>query len=457
MDLDGFRSILADYAQEMSAHHTNNMLFMFKQLIKFSNGNDITTDCILNWRASLTRENEWYLGSMKGFLIAWHQRGYFGVSSDSVKLLKTFRIKGNKKGKAVANHCPYNGPLTNNELLSLASELNELWKENKISFDCYAYINIIMMTARRPLQIKQLKLCDLIKDGNNYYISIPRIKQRNLGFRGSFKKLAVIEDLYLIIKNLGEAQARKIEKKLGCTLSSEQKRLVPIFLDNKALSEIIKENITSYLAYDALHVSIDYMQKLMGEFSKAHQAISERTGEIINMNARRFRHTRGTNLGRKGVGAAIVAELLDHSDTQNVKVYTENTADTVQHIDRVMGAEMGKLAKAFTGKIISSLSESERGYDPESLITNNGSDTVGACGINDFCMLGYEQCYLCSKFRPLIGGSHQQILDKLYKEKEERLKTSKCIDYANSKDRIILAVEYVVQACNQMKKSREIH
>lgn len=59
------RDILSDYAQEMSAHHTRNMLFMFRRLIKFSNGNAITTDSILNWRASLTRENEWYLGSLK--------------------------------------------------------------------------------------------------------------------------------------------------------------------------------------------------------------------------------------------------------------------------------------------------------------------------------------------------------------------------------------------------------
>lgn len=48
----------------------------------------------------------------------------------------------------------------------------------------------------------------------------------------------------------------------------------------------------------------------------------------------------------------------------------------MQYIDRVMGAEMGKLAQAFTGRIISNLNESERGYDPTSLITNNGIDTI---------------------------------------------------------------------------------
>ena len=48
----------------------------------------------------------------------------------------------------------------------------------------------------------------------------------------------------------------------------------------------------------------------------------------------------------------------------------------MQYIDRVMGAEMGKLAQAFTGRIISNLNESERGYDPTSLITSNGIDTI---------------------------------------------------------------------------------
>jgi site-specific recombinase, phage integrase family len=57
----------------------------------------------------------------------------------------------------------------------------------------------------------------------------------------------------------------------------------------------------------------------------------------------------------------------------------------------------------------------------------------------------------------LVDGPHQQILNKLYKEKEERLRRTKSIDYASSKDRIILAVEYVVQACNEMKKNMEAH
>ena len=293
--LDGFKNILADYAQEMSAHHTRNMLFMFRNLIKFSNGDSITTNCILNWRASLNKENEWYLGALKGFLLTWYERGYTGVSLEVIKLLETFNIRGNKKGKSVANHCPYTGPLTSNEMLTLINELNELWKQNKISFECYTYINILMMTVRRPSQLKQLKICDLIKENNNYYINIPRVKQRNSSFRKSFKKIAIIEDLYLIIKNLGEKQIKKIEKYIDYTLSSEQKELTPIFIDNKNLLEINKDNVELYLANDLLHSTMSNMNVLMKEFNIVQHAVSERTGEIMHINARRFRHTRGTN------------------------------------------------------------------------------------------------------------------------------------------------------------------
>ncbi|QQA60923.1 site-specific integrase [Aeromonas caviae] len=71
--------------------------------------------------------------------------------------------------------------------------------------------------------------------------------------------------------------------------------------------------------------------------------------------ARRFRHTRGTNLGRKGLGPLIIAEALDHNDTQNVMVYTENTADTATYIDKAIGKQLAPFANAFLGRIIEQL------------------------------------------------------------------------------------------------------
>ncbi|WP_439258038.1 site-specific integrase [Lonepinella sp. BR2271] len=462
--LHGFKKTLAIYAEKYSSSHVTHMYQQFQRLVINNNSRNIDTSSILNWKSSLGKEYEWYLGALKGFLLSWYEYGYYGIDKSVVLLLESFKLSGNTKGKAVLMRCPYTGAFTNNEILALMSELNRLWKENLITFETYVYINLLQSTARRPIQFRHLKFKDLRKEMSNntwnYYLDIPSAKKRNGSFRYSFKTLSITEDLYLILLNFIEYQYEKLLKLVEKSVISAHKMKLPIFIDWHCLKENIENKCfdISLLDKDIFHHSSNSLEyNILKPFCIQQEAISERTGDIIHVNARRFRHTRGTNLGRKGVGAVIIAELLDHSDTQNVKVYTENTADTVQYIDRVMGADMGKLAQAFTGKIISNLSESERGYDPKSFITNDGKSTIGACGTNDFCIKGHEACYLCSKFRPLLDGPHQEILNKLYKEKEERIKTSKNIDYANSKDRIILAVEYVVQACEEIKNTHGVH
>ena len=412
--LDGFRKTLAIYAEKYSSYHVSHMYQQFQRLVISTNLEIINVPIILDWKNKLGKEHEWYLGALKGFLLSWHEYGYYGVDKSVVSLLESFTLSENEKGKSVLMRCPYTGAFTENEVLALMAELARLWREDLISFETYAYIHLLQSTARRPIQIRHLKFEDLRKE----------ISQGTWNSISGFKMK------------------------------------LPMFIDWNCLKRNIKNRNfdLSLLDKDIFHYSASSLeQNALRKFCIHQKAISERTGEIIHVTARRFRHTRGTNLGRKGVGATIIAELLDHTDTQNVKVYTENTADTVQYIDRVMGAEMGKLAQAFTGRIISNLNESERGHDPTSLITNNGIDTIGACGTNDFCITSYETCYLCPKFRPLVDGPHQQILNKLYEEKEERLKQTKSIDYASSKDRIILAVEYVVQACNDMKRTIGSH
>jgi hypothetical protein len=46
-------------------------------------------------------------------------------------------------------------------------------------------------------------------------------------------------------------------------------------------------------------------------------------------------------------------------------------------------------------------------------------------------------------------------LNNLYVEKDTRLKATKSEQYASTKDTLILAVEWVVQACADMKKEHE--
>ncbi len=105
-----------------------------------------------------------------------------------------------------------------------------------------------------------------------------------------------------------------------------RKRNHLMFIDWNCLKKNIKNRnfYLSLLNKDIFHYSASSLElHALRKFCIHQKAISERTGEIIHVTARRFHHTRGTNLGRKGVGATIIAELLDHTDTQNVKVYTK--------------------------------------------------------------------------------------------------------------------------------------
>lgn len=462
--LEGFRKTLAHYAEELSSKHTSNMYHRFQRMIRDTKSTVVDDTTILNWRAMLDSDHEYYLGALRGFLISWHDYGYYGVSADVVRLLEGLTLSGNHKGVAVANRCPYSGAFTPNEVLALNQELIRLFKENEISFACYSYISALQATARRPIQLRQLKACDVIRNydpetkATNFYLNIPRAKQRGGGFRAAFKKLPITEDLYLTFNNLVKSETLKLEGLFNTKLSPQQLKLVPVFIDWGISGDFKRQGAglsLDLLNVDVLHMSeVQFRDQFMYRFRIKQRSISERTGDYIHITARRFRHTRGTNLGRKGLGAFIIAEALDHSNTQNVKVYTENTAETVTYIDKAIGKQLAPLADAFMGKIIMTIADGERGDDPTARIPDEDNEVVGACGTNDFCVKGYEACYLCHKFQPLVDGPHEKFLDMLYAEKEKRLKETKCEEYASTKDRLIFAVEWVVKECAEMNAEK---
>ncbi|MCV4600508.1 recombinase, partial [Escherichia coli] len=79
---------------------------------------------------------------------------------------------------------------------------------------------------------------------------------------------------------------------------------------------------------------------------------SERTGELLHINARRFRYTTGTRAAREGFGELVIAELLDHADTQNAGVYIKNIPEHVKKLDEAVGFQLAPYAQAFVGALV---------------------------------------------------------------------------------------------------------
>jgi len=105
--IQGLKKTLSRYAQELSASHTLNMCSRFQKFIRDTKCEKIDENSILNWRSQLDDTSEWNLGALRGFLISWHDFGYYGVSKKVVNLLNRMTLKCNLRGLAVSNRCPY--------------------------------------------------------------------------------------------------------------------------------------------------------------------------------------------------------------------------------------------------------------------------------------------------------------------------------------------------------------
>lgn len=455
----GFRATLLRYAEEASARHTRNMETRFKRYLRDTGASQVTAADLINWRASLAADEQYQLGGLKGFLLAWHDYGFEGIANEVVDLLQGWRIQGNEKGAAVASGCPESGPYTDLEMAALLDWANFAVARKDIAFEDYAYLLTLAMTARRPVQIAALRGRDLDLEAGEgapmFRLNIPRAKQRGMAFRGAYRSLAILEDLYLVLRQQHRqsvaAVSEIIEEAVDPALVGE----VPIFLNRKKLEGVGNvDELIDYLmggAPDQLHSKTDSLDSALRRCAKASTAHSERTGEIIRLSAMRFRHTRGTKLRREGFGAFIIAELLDHSDIQNVRVYTENTAQEAVVINELVGGQLAPFAQACLGKLVRFEREAIRGDDPLSRVPNGHQHAVGTCGNYGFCASGYRACYTCYHFQPWVDGPHEEVVTDLYAEKE-RTREAGCADViVNANDLLILAVEHCISMCKDAR------
>ncbi len=455
----GFRQTLRRYAEEMSAMHTYNMAERMKRFMRDTGALRVTPTDLMNWRNLLGKDEQWQLGGLRGFLLAWHDYGFDGVSKDVVDLLQGWRIQGNEKGAAVASGCPETGPFTDLEISALLDWANMAVAKRTLTFEDYAYLLTLTMTARRPVQIAALRGKDLIQQTSRgvqqFRLNFPRAKQRGVGFRESFRSLAVIEDLFLVLRQQHRHSVIAAEKAIGANLSANFAAEVPIFINHHVLKDIteaahIKESLYGSM-HDRLHATTATLRSSLQRCARASRARSERTGEFIRLSAARFRYTRGTKLRREGFGSFIIAELLDHSDIQNVRVYTNNTAQEAVVINELIGAQLAPFAQACLGRLVNSERDAIRGDDPRSRVPNDRQHAVGTCGNYGFCASGYRACYTCYHFQPWHDGPHEEVLVDLYGEKE-RVRAAGCADVVvNANDQLILAVEHCILLCRQTK------
>jgi hypothetical protein len=312
---------------------------------------------------------------------------------------------------------------------------------------------VISNTGRRPIQISHLRLKDVLEGSNNkgepfYLINTPRGKQRATKFRGQFKQFAITKELWVILTKQSAEVYDSVKKIVGFKLQEMDRLELPLFPDLSEFSKIQSaHSLREALKSDLLHITSDTVLETCKRIAKVAGIHSERTGKILHIPPVRFRYTTGTRAAREGFGEMVIAELLDHSDTQNAGVYIKNIPEHVAKLDQAVGHYLAPYAQAFAGILVDSESGAKRGNDLNSRVKVDG-EGIGTCGSYGFCGANVPiPCYTCIHFQPWIDGPHEIVYNELIAERVRLFDLTADIQIAAINDRSILAVADVIQRC----------
>ncbi len=452
---DGFKRALVWQIRNMSPSHAINMHVKMKHFFKFLMDQfsglppEISAEHLISYAADPAVLKKGYLSSLSGFLKKWHELGYPGVSKGAVDYLKSVRLRGNEKGVAVRTMDPVWGPLTVMETEALLDALADAFRDQKVSTQDYLLVWLVIAIGMRPIQYATLKVCDLkvlqTQGGDEtFMLSIPRAKQQGVVDMRSVKKdRAILPE----VGKLMRLHIQEVKSRLAGLLSNlEQAPMFPARSSQRTAPGYEFHNDSNSLA------------RVVKQVLDSLSVRSHRTGEQIHIAATRFRRTIGTRAAEEGHGPLVIAEILDHTDTQSVGVYTEATPAIIERIDRAIAMQMAPLAQAFAGKLIKSEAEATRGTDPSSRIIDlridRSGQAMGSCGQYSYCSFSAPiACYRCSCFEPWLDGPHEAVLTYLLDRREKLLATTD-ERMASVNDLTILAVAEVVRRCDEAKVSK---
>lgn len=444
------KTVLVWYAENRSAGHLTNLFGRMEHFLRFVRStagaqiSAISIAEILSYRSSLNSSRQWYLGSLAGLLKKWHALGLSGVDRDVVLSLSELRLKGNKKGAAVLTMDVKYGPYTDVELSGIQAALHEAHATGKVTFPNYLIANLFILLGQRSAQYAALKVCD-VSVGRNangeaiYLLKMPRAKQRNVALRARFTDRILASQIGSMLLDHAARTEAKFSERLR---DPSHAPLFPATIVRRTSPGFEYHHSSASLA-DVLRATLN-----------ALDVKSERTGRRIHVTPQRFRRTLATRAAEEGYGELIIAELLDHADTQNVGVYIEATPAIVDRIDRAVAMHMAPLAQAFAGVLIKDESEATRCHDPTSRIVDLRIDPtmrpMGSCGQHSFCnLLAPIACYTCRNFQPWLDGPHEAVLAHLLKQREQLLSVTS-VRIASADDRTILAVAEVIRRCEMV-------
>ena len=436
------KSVLSWYAENRSPDHLRNMFRRLHHFLRASTRevSSVSDVDLLNYRAGLTKSTGWYLGNFAGFLRKWYRLGYPGVGDDVDLLLKQLRLKGNDKGVAVLTWDVHEGPFTHIETEAIHTALNKAYACGTLSTANYVLAWLYILLGQRNKQHAALKVCDVLvkRDAEGtptYSILMPSAKKGADYSRADLVERPLVEQFGEVLAAYAESVRTRFEAILP---DPSQAPLFPV-------SRLAR----SSPGFEFHRSSTDIGQIATHTFESLG-VVSERTGKAMSISAVRFRRTIGTRAAEEGLGPLVIARLLDHTDTQNVGVYSASSPAIIERIDRAIAMDMAPLAQAFEGTLVEGLGEDKSRRINDLRLDRSGAP-MGDCGKHGYCRFNAPiACYTCLSFEAWLNGPHEAVLQHLLDQRDKQLKTlGRRI--ASINDRTIFAVAAVITACQEAK------
>lgn len=429
---------------------------------------------------------------IRKFLEYWSDRYPDAVSNDALNFLAQAAPFKNKSNN-VESDDPEKSWLSDDEYADVMKAIWNFYDETNAHQPTLIRL-LSMQYARRPVQLRSLKFCNL-KSGTEKMLSqipdpeihFPSAKEQDadVDFRGGkFEIHPVADHLW----NMLTIQKKHIKvlffETMGIELSESQLEQVPVFttaLRIKNACDSLKNKLGLNPALNTsdslFHLPSGLIGKVLsyegnGGSTDARKRnypvhpplpISVRTGQPIVVNATRLRHTRVRQLARQGVKKSVISYWLGHNDDNALKSYYHDPAEEARQLDQAMSKGLTPIAMAFHGRIICTDAESTHPTDPSKrveLAKGYQLHYVGRCGKYSFCSTTSIPipCYMCKNFEPLIDAPHQEVLEALlYRQQQEQelIRPGSMRNLLNPIDLSmdIIAVRRCIQLCDAKRKS----
>lgn len=386
-------------------------------------------------RAALRKGGgEYRLHRVRAWFTWMADMGFPGSDESVVHEVAKWRIPGNQKGVAVLTRDTSHGPLGGDDYALLLRALRE---DSTKSIEVAA-VMLCVELGLNPKSIVLLEERDLHRfssvgsNDETFQLDVPRIKKRQSSRDTRRRSISV---------RLGRVLSNVISENDARLGRSDGRRLIFCALSPEPPAP--SAGVTRAYPIRSMQVT-----ELVRSFAISRGLRSHGSGKLLHLTPRRLRYTFATRMAEQGVPAAILADLLDHTDLQNVMVYVNSRAEAVDRLDGALERDAGPVFRRFMGTVVNRHEGSPSNEVMGERRMRPSLGGIGRCGRSTFCNLYPPySCYLCGHFQACRDGPHRELLNDMVEYREFLATVS---DQAANRipyqlDEVIQAVREVVE------------